>query len=676
VVFGSGRNHASVFVHDQGTGPAGTDIDSEKRDISSFVSQARDVPIVQASYTDVPMRPIRIHYAKVSRVAPPVSSAVLLFISLLGCAVTGFATQKDTAEKINTQGMSSVPSSLGAPLARDPIFVYNNWSAYDELSDNIPLTEHLAMKELDEILRFRDFGVRFDYYMMDAFWFDPDGGYRTWRRPNWPNGPEAWIKRCRDNGILPGLWFGTNGLVKLNPLPAWQDSLTEKKESMSLSEGGFLPNFMDTLQYWYDHGIRMFEFDFADFDAATPATAKTKSREEIHTRNVDAFRGALKNFRQRNRDIVLVAFNGFGGDLESTAGPFPFHNAIDLRWLEVFDSLYAGDPRASDVPEMNFWRSMDIYSDHMVRRFEQSFMPLERIDATSFMLGNTGTNYYRKTHAWKGELILMMARGGWVNTVHGNLEFLTDEDARWFAKVQALYLRLESLGRTKTFGGIPGEIQPYGFGSLDREGAVYVVVNPAQSVEEIQMPRLSQVQKANANGRLLFRDAGFLPVVTGDKIKLGPGQMAVVGYGRYTSPEYDVGIQADVQIPRSIRPLDANFSTTEKNMIEATIVAPARGDLRIIFQQNGIDGNIRRSWPGGPPTGVSVGKVLTLHVSQGGKDIPVEIDYDRVIWSGLSWGVGEVRHGSFSPARPLTIRCASAEHDAVILVGRVYEVEY
>ena len=99
--------------------------------------------------------------------------------------------------------------------------------------------------------------------------------------------------------------------------------------------------------------------------------------------------------------------------MESTSGPFPFRNPIDLRWLEVFDSLYSGDPRASDVPEMNFWRSMDIYSDHMVRRYEQSFLPLERIDSTGFMLGNTVTIYYRKTHALKGALLLMMARGGW-----------------------------------------------------------------------------------------------------------------------------------------------------------------------------------------------------------------------------------------------------------------------
>src|SRR5580700_5628626 len=270
-------------------------------------------------------------------------SLLPLLLSFLLCGhstPTAGQQHKESANASSQYSAKWTAEKLGTPLARDPVFVYNDWSAYDELSDNIPLTEQLAMKELDEILRLRRFGVRTDYYMMDAFWFAPDGGYRAWRKPNWPNGPDAWIKKCRDNGILPGLWFGSNALVKLNASPAWQDSLTETKGSMSFSEGGFLPSFMDTMQYWYDHGIRMFEFDFADFDAATPASAKTKSREEIHARNVDALREALKNFRQRNPDIVLVAFNGFGGDLESTAGAFPFHNAIDLRWLEVFDTLY------------------------------------------------------------------------------------------------------------------------------------------------------------------------------------------------------------------------------------------------------------------------------------------------------------------------------------------------
>ena len=155
---------------------------------------------------------------------------LLLVFLLCGYPTPAAGQQNKQSENTRSQHPANwVAEKLGAPLARDPIFVYNDWSAYDELSDNIPLTEQLAMKELDEILRLRRLGVHFDYYMMDAFWFAPDGGYRAWRKPNWPNGPDAWIKKCRDNGILPGLWFGTNELVKINAIPEWQSSLTAKK---------------------------------------------------------------------------------------------------------------------------------------------------------------------------------------------------------------------------------------------------------------------------------------------------------------------------------------------------------------------------------------------------------------------------------------------------------------
>jgi hypothetical protein len=603
--------------------------------------------------------------------------AALLFVCLAASMPARGQTAKASPDREapSTSTAHWLASRLGAPVLRDPIWVYNDWSAYDELSDNIPLTEALAMKELDEIVRLRKFGVHFDYYMMDAFWFAPDGGYRTWRKPNWPNGPDAWIAKCRANGLLPGMWFGTNELVKIEAAPQWKDSLAAKGGTMSFSEGGFLPDFMSVLEYWYNHGIRMFKFDFVDFGAATPATEKTQTPEEIHAKNEAAFRQALKKFRAKNPDAVLVAFNGFGGDVESTAGPFPFHNPVDLRWLEVFDSLYSGDPRPSDVPEVNFWRSMDIYSDHMVRRYEQSGLPLERIDSTGFMIGNTGTIYYRKTNAWKGMLLLMVARGGWVNTIHGNLEFLDDEKARWFAKIQKIYATLQAMGRTKTFGGIPGEVQPYGFGSLDSDGAIYTVMNPAQSVHEIEMPLLSRVQEPLQGGRLIFRDPGYLPVLSGNTIKLGPGQMAAVGFGRYASPEFDLGVQEDVRIPRAITAIDVSFSDKGSNTIEATLEPPAKGDLRIIFQQRGTDGQIMRSWPGGPPNGTSVGKVLKIMVEQDGKPLPVEINYDKQIWSGLSWGAGEIKHADIE-GKPIRIRCSSVEKSKVALEGRIYVVEY
>ena len=182
---------------------------------------------------------------------------------------------------------------------------------------------------------------------------------------------------------------------------------------------------------------------------------------------------------------------------------------------------YTGDPRPSDVPEANFWRSMDIYSDHMVRRFEQLGFPLERIDSTGFMVGNTGTIYYRGMHAWKGAYLLMMARGGWVNTVHGNLELIQGRDAEWMARAQTLFFELQGLGRIHTFGGIPGDIEPYGFGGVTTRGAVYVAVNPGQNVATITLPQLAPNQAALGAGKVQFRDAGFVPDLNGNQISAG-----------------------------------------------------------------------------------------------------------------------------------------------------------
>ncbi|HEY7303182.1 MAG TPA: hypothetical protein VH601_03655 [Bryobacteraceae bacterium] len=575
--------------------------------------------------------------------------------------------------------VSTILLATSSPDARfltiqDPILVYNNWSSYDELSDNVPLTEQLAMKELDQVLRLRRDGVRFDYYMMDAFWYAKNGAYRTWRKSTWPNGPDVWLNNCRENGIKPGMWFGTNLLVQLDPAPEWRDSLNKKGSAMCLFKGGFLPQFMDTLQMWYDRGVRMFKFDFVDFTAAPPDMASTLAPEEIQHRNETAFRDALKKFRERNPDVVLVGFNGFGGDLEMTSGPFPFRHPIDLRWLTVFDSLYSGDPRPSDVPMMNFWRSEDLYADHMVRRFEDSGLPLERIDATSVMYATTGTDYYRKTAAWKSGLMMMLARGGWVNTIHGNLELIDDAKAAWIAKAFRLYLPLEALGRTKTFGGIPGEVQPYGFASLDTDGSVYTVVNPAEAVNTIHLPKLSREQRQPGNGRILLRDAGFEPRLIGNAISLGPEQMAVIGFGKYAQREYEMGIEDEVVIPQSIEPVSAEFHSTASHVVEASVPAPASGALRIALQQRTPEGDIRRTWAGGPPKGKNMGNVFKIEARQHGRSLPLQINYNKVIWSGLSWGVAEA--ANFAPGEPIEIRCTSSEKDPVKLDVKVYRVHY
>jgi len=564
-------------------------------------------------------------------------------------------------------------SPVSEPALPASIWVYNNWSAYDELSDAVPLTEELAMRELDEILRLRKFGIHFDYYMMDAFWYDPDGGYRSWRTESWPHGPDRWLEACKANGIRPGLWFSTNTLTHMNPVPKWRSSLNDSGTAMSLSSGGFLDDFVEVLDAWYDRGIRIFKFDMADFSAAAGDEEKRRSPQEIRLRNARAFHQALRDFRRKHPDVVLVAFNGIVGDVSGAGANY---NPFGPHWLDVFDALYSGDPRPSDVPEFDFWRAVDIYSDQMVRHFEHGGIPLQRIDSTSFMIGDTNTNYHRRVEAWQGSLLLMLAHGGRLRTVHGNLELLDDEKARWFAKAVALYDPLLQHGLTRSFGGSANSARPYGFGSIDADGAVYAVVNPAQAFHDVHLPRLTPLQEANVEGRVLFRDAGYEPELDGDMIRLGPGQFALVGFGRYADAADDLGIQTEVRIPRRIEPLRVRFheieETNEAVVLEAVLTPPAVGDLRVILEQRDENGEVIRS-----TSERVMGEFFTVTAAQQGHSLPVEIHHDGVIWSGLAWASGEIRHEQMLPHTPLHLRLTTAETDPTLrLHARLYRVEY
>ncbi len=571
----------------------------------------------------------------------------------------------------NISSFSFINKLTGPPK---PVFIYNDWSSYDELSDNIPLTEELAMKELNEVLRLKQNGVQIDYYLMDAFWFDKDSGYRTWHKQHWPNGPDTWLNSCKQNNILPGMWFSTNlisggGNVFLHMIPEWQSSANDDSGILCLFEGGYLPHLADTLQIWYEKGVRLFKFDFAYFEAAIPDAKAKYSLDEIKEKNKVAFMQMLQNFRAKNKDVLIVGYNGFGGVLDNTYTPFT--KTIDARWLDVFDTLYSGDPRFSDVPMMNIWRSEDVYHDHQNIQFQFNSLPMRRIDSCAFMNGVTGTCYSRAMQCWKGELILDLARGGWVNVYHGNMELINDEDAKLFAKVQHLFHNFKILDSITYFGGIPCYSQLYGFKAEDKNGVICTVVNPSQQTATLQMP-VENIRQS----KLLYADGGFNPTIKNNSIILGAEQLAVVGFNAYADDKYDMGKDETIQIPQNIIKIDAPFSLTQNNMIECTMKDLPGSDLRIIVQQFDKNGNPYRTWGGAPPNGTKMDELIKITVKQNDTVIETKKEYDKMIWSGLSWGVVEVKQSSFDKSKPLFIQCSTAEKVPLTLKANVYEVKY
>lgn len=522
-----------------------------------------------------------------------------------------------------------------------PLTIYINWASYDELSDAVELDESLALRQFDELLRLRRAGVSLDCYLMDAFWYEPTGGYRTWRRRSWPNGPDRWLDLCREHGVMPGMWFQANSMAQLEVIEPWRDSHDPDTNALCLFQGGYLAHLLESFAHWYGRGVRVFKIDFANFDAAPPAVKASLLPHEIRASNIAAFRAGLGRFKAAHPEAIFLAYNGIEELNRQTDTGHAVRKVIDLRWLDVYDALYCGDPRPADVPAVNFWRSKDVYSDHMVRYYAANGVPLHRIDNSGFMIGTTGTCYGRGKAAWKGMLLLSLARGGWANTYYGNLDLLTSADASWFAKAQRMWLPIQASGNISAFGGMPGNAVPYGFRANTTDGSTLLtLVNPSQSVATVHLPT-----GLGSPARILFRDAGLEPQLSDGNVTLGPEQMAVVGTGKFASAEFDLGVQHDVEIA----PSSAKLATVElsRSPGQLTVEVRAEPGRRVGLFASQRDAKTRvpiRTTGGAPPNGTTLGKLLELSVTDAatGHAILTGLTYDKAIWSGLSWAATAV----------------------------------
>jgi hypothetical protein len=561
-----------------------------------------------------------------------------------------------------------------------PVSIYANWAAYDELSDNIRLTEELTLKQFHEMLRLREHGVRFDYYLIDAFWFAREGGYRQWRKPDWSDhGPQKFLGLCHEHNIKPGIWVSTNFRVAaddywfLDVIPEWQDSLATHGRSFCLFHGGYLNHFMKSLQMLADQGFKMIKFDFADFSAATSDIEKTHTAKEIRENNINAFISAMKIFRFNNPDVLTLAYNGFDGEYSNTATPLTRN--ISLRWLEIFDSLYCGDPRLSDTPFSNFWRSKDHYTDHMVRQYEFNGIPLKNIDNCGFMIGHTGTCYHRGKSGWKAALVLSLVRGGWMNVYYGDLSLLDNKDADWFGKAQALLFSFQKYGQIGTLGSIPGTAKPYGYIASDREGAVLTMVNPEMEVKEILLNDLTDCLFESSD--ILFADQGFEPAIRNNILRIGPEQMVVVGYGEYADRKYNLGHGEYNRIAAEIISENFHIKNDLGNSMEAEVLVREDFDLLVTIQQfEKKSGLPLRSSGGGEPHGTRMNEIFKLTVSQQGKTIPFQQPYDKAIWSGLSWVSAKIESRYIEPGEPIKIQFSTKERTETLLELKTYLLKY
>jgi len=580
------------------------------------------------------------------------------------------------------------------PELSAPIVVYNHESIDNngQSSTASSLDEKQALSDVDQIVRLQKSGMRIDYYLLSASSFAP-GGFNALRAQDWPNGPDLWISKCRDAGIRPGLEIGSNTLAAMQSASAvpsqWKDSLSRDRRSLSLFEGGYLPDLMAALQSWYDRGIRLFQLGPIDLGAATPESAARLTADEIVERNSSALRDALLAFHRKNREALLVLL-AVPGTNRGTPAPAKAGNdsadgtaaiRADLGDLGAFQLVSTGDPQLTATPQANLARVMDIEGDGRVRRFERLGLPLQHIESAGFTVTASNPRLREPQQAWKGAFLLSMARGGWVNSVHGDLSQIRSVDALWMARAQKLFFTVQEQGRIRGFGGNPGSGRPYGFAAAAKHGSIYVVVNPGYSIASLSLPALELSKPLLLQGHIQFRDAGFMPQLHGDTVTLGPGQMAMIGYGEFAESRFNFGVQQDVVIPNSIEPVDADFQPTAPTTIEARINPPLEGVLRVIVHERPAQS---LAMPNGAliaePEDAANG-LVSIQVTQSGRPIPVRLDGDdstdgELAGSGPLWLVAEIDVNDLTPGMPVRIQFHSDSTGSDDLEGDAYQVVY
>lgn len=556
-----------------------------------------------------------------------------------------------------------------------PISIYCDWALHDELSDNVCLTEEMTMGVLDTLERWQaEHGVRFEHYLLDCFWFARPGDYRSFSPETWPNGFEPARKRMQALGMTPGLWLDVTGGMVRGHAP-WADSASvDGGWCYCLFDGpygqGLLEAMLHAVAQW---GVRLFKFDFANFYAVTPRFGDLEAGE-VYARNVAAFRRIVRAVHARHPDVVTLAYNAFAYMPEyidnTTSALVP---GVDPGWLDTMDYLYSGDPRPCDVPCASLRRAVDMYQDHMVRKFRASGIPFDRIDDHGCMVGRTGTIYWLGHRGWRRTWVQSLGRGSRKAHFYGDVHLLDDDDVQFLKASRALFFNLYAAGaETQAVGGVPCQSPWHGFLAGEGRDGLLVVVNstPGRLVAELGAEHLR-------TARVLFHDEGFVPEceVSGGtlSVRLAPEQMALVGLGRKADEDCVLGanVGGDAVTPDSA-PVQLDFAfaqgTAEAHTSAVEIMAAAeRGGfdgLRLSFRLR--DGG--RACRHAMRRDQAVTEALGIEVEADDRPVaPSRLVPDVKVWSGCSWATGLYPVGELRGAREVRVRFGSPDAKARII---------
>lgn len=526
--------------------------------------------------------------------------------------------------------------------------VYNNWGHYDEIGDKVPLTEGLVMEELDVLEEWRHaHGVTFDVFVIDCMWFDPERGYKEFRRGDWPGGGKRVLARIRELGMTPGLWYSVNG-VRLS-VRAWEESVAEDGVHYSLAYGPFGAALEEGMHHAArEWGVRYFKLDFANLRSAAKGDAR--GEVEVRRRSTERLREILGRLRASYEGVYVITHCGFARRPPEVAMRTEELVEVDTGWLDVVDAVFSGDPQCTDIPQTALVRNIDLFQDRQVWKLAQSGFPLHRIEDHGVMVGRTNTTMYRGRTGFRRSYVGQLARGGRREMVYGDLSLLTVEDVEFLKRGRALFADAFGRGLWTRYVGVgePGLCGWHGYLTGGGASGILYLVNATLAREVVELPLL-ELHAA----RVLFHD-GRAPALEVQpeylRVELGPEQVVLIGLGRYADERWELPPDEDVSLPLGTRVVPLEWEATvdgicaevgagelqvgEQLLIVAQVLdAEPAGVLQALPYRFGRQ-DTRTSDDRTPRTH----ELVEIRCEEGGREVPVVKQIPDVpVWSGISW---------------------------------------
>lgn len=368
--------------------------------------------------------------------------------------------------------------------SHEPLRIYCDWGLHDDLSDNVILTEEMT---LENIKRLKDLkkrsNVRFDYYLMDAFWFENGNPYIDFKNETFPDGVQPVLDALKDADMKYGLWFD------LNCIHAHLKDVDEYKKYDELLENGALCFACDKIaklmtdaiaHHIVNHGVKMIKLDFAYFECKNSKHGHSVEHAESKEKSVKNFFRMLKELKRLEPELKILCYNGWTtnlswiGNVEERSG-----YAISPYWCEYVDYLYCGDPRPSEIACERLEDSIVYYTDAMIRNFRESSMPFFAIDDHGTMMGYTSTIYKLGKKLFRTGSLMDVMRGGKKLNLYGDVSELNEEDLKYLSLLNDVYediVRNEYGMQFVSGDARKGEI--YGYATDGAIEGYAVIVNP------------------------------------------------------------------------------------------------------------------------------------------------------------------------------------------------------